>query len=71
MYINKSADIVNDCNNTYQRTIKITSVDVNSSTYFDFNVENDNKDPKFEVAEFMRTLKYKNIFAKRLHFNLV
>ena len=31
------ADIVNKCNNTYDSTIKIKPVDVNSSTYIDFN----------------------------------
>ena len=31
------AHIVNKCNNTYDSTIKIKPVDVNSSTYIDFN----------------------------------
>ena len=31
------ADIVNKCNNTYDSTIKIKPVDVNSSRYIDFN----------------------------------
>ena len=31
------ADIVNKCNNAYDSTIKITPVDVNSSTYIDSN----------------------------------
>ena len=33
VYINKLDDIVNKYNNTYYRTIKMKSVDVNSSTY--------------------------------------
>ena len=55
MYIYKLDDIVNEYNNTYYRTIKMKPVDVNSSTYFNFNVEKNDKDPKFEVGD------YKNI----------
>ena len=33
VYINKLDDIVNKYNNTYYRTIKMKSVDVNSSPY--------------------------------------
>ena len=38
--------------------------DVNSSTDIDFGVENDNKDPKFEVGNHVRISKYKEILAK-------
>ena len=40
-------------------------IDVNSSTYIDFDVENNYKYPKFIVGDHVRILKYKNIFAKR------
>ena len=40
VYIDKLDDIVNKCNNTYYRTIKMKPVDVKSSMYFDFNKEN-------------------------------
>ena len=36
LYIDKLADIVNEYNNTYHRTIKMECVDVKSSTFFDF-----------------------------------
>ena len=52
MYIYKLDDIVNEYNNTYYRTIKMKPVDVNSSTYFNFNVEKNDKDPKFEVDDY-------------------
>ena len=39
-------------------------VDVNSSTFFDFNVEKNDKYPKFEVVEYVEISKYKSIFAK-------
>ena len=39
-------------------------VDVNSNTYVDFDIENNEKDPKFEAGDHVRISKYKNIFAK-------
>ena len=38
-------------------------VDVTLSTYIDFDVENNKKDPKFEVVDHVRISKY-NIHAK-------
>ena len=35
--------------------------DVKSSTYIDFSKKDDEKDPKFEVGDHVRTSKYKNI----------
>ena len=40
------------------------SVDVNSSTYIDFNKENNKEGSKFKVDAHVRISKYKNIFAK-------
>ena len=41
-------------------------VDVKDNTYTDFEkeVNNNNKDPKFKVGDYVRISKYKNIFAK-------
>ena len=39
-------------------------VDVKSSTYIDFNKENNKQDPKFKVGDHVRISKYKNVFAK-------
>ena len=39
-------------------------VDVKSSTYIEFGVENNDHDPKFDVGDQVRILKYKSIFAK-------
>ena len=33
------------------------SADVKSSTYFDFDIENDNKDPNFKVNDHVRKSK--------------
>ena len=37
---------------------------VKAATYIDFNRENNNEDPKFEVADHLRIPKYRNIFGK-------
>ena len=63
VYIDKLDDIVNEYNNTYHRTIKMKPVDV-KETYIDFGKEDNNIDPKFKVGGYVRTSKYKNIFAK-------
>ena len=39
-------------------------VHVKSSTYIDFNKENNREDSKFEFGESVRISKHKNIFAK-------
>ena len=39
-------------------------VDVKSSTYIDFDKENNDKDPEFKVGYHVRISKYKTIFAK-------
>ena len=64
VYIDKLDDMVSKYNNTYHSTIKMKSVDVGSSTYIDFNKENNKDDPIFEVGDDVRISKFKNIFAK-------
>ena len=39
-------------------------IDVKSSTYIDFGIENIDKEPKFKVGDHVRISKYKAIFAK-------
>ena len=58
VYIDKLDDIVNKYNDTYENTIKIKPVDVKSSTYIDSRNENNDKDPKFKVGDFLRISKY-------------
>ena len=64
VYIKKLDDIVNECNNTYHRAIKIKPVDVKNNTYIDSNKEVYDKDPKFKVGDHVAISKYKNIFGK-------
>ena len=64
VYINKLDDILNEYNNAYHRTIKMKPVDIKDNTYFDFEKEINDKDPKFKIGDHVRIFKYKNIFAK-------
>ena len=48
-------------NNTYDRAIETKPVDVKSKI---INKENNYKDPKFKVGDYVRISKYKNIFTK-------
>ena len=69
MYIDKLNDIVNEYNNTYQKTIKMKPIDVKDNTYINTDKEINNKDPKFKVGDRVRISKYKNIFAKGYTLN--
>ena len=64
LYIDKLDYVGNEYNNTYHRTIKMKPVDVEDNTYIDFGKEVNDKDPKFQVGDYVKTSKYKNIFAK-------
>ena len=45
--IDKLDDIVNEYNNTYDKTSKMKPVDVKSGTYHEYNVNSNDRDPKF------------------------
>ena len=64
VYIDTLDDIVHEYNNKYHSTIKMKHADVKSSTFMDFNKENNKEDPKFEVGDYVTVSKYKIIFAK-------
>ena len=64
VYINKLDDIVNEYNNTYHITIKMKPVDITSGDYFEYNVNSNDKDSKFQVGDHVGISKYKNIFVK-------
>ena len=51
VYIDKLDDIVDEYNNTYQRTIKMKPVDVKDNTYIDFSNDVNNKDPEFKFGD--------------------
>ena len=55
VYIHKLADMVNEYNNKYHSTTKMKSVDIMSSTYIDFGIENNKKNHIFKVCDDART----------------
>ena len=42
----------------------LTFIDFKSGSYAEYNVDSNEKDPKFKVGDHVAILKYKNIFAK-------
>ena len=56
--------IVDKCNNTVHRTIKMKPIDVTSDSYAEYKEDFNKKDPKFKVGDHVRMSKYKSIFAK-------
>ena len=59
MYIDKLDDIVDKYNNIYHRTIRMKPINVNASTYFDFDVENNDKVLNFEVGDHVKISEHK------------
>ena len=64
VYIDKLDDIVNECNNTYNRLIKMMPIDVKDNTYINIDKGFNDKISKFKVGDHVGISKYKNIFAK-------
>ena len=56
--------IVDEYNNTYHKTIKMKPIDVKPDSYAEYNVDSNEKSPRFKVGDHVRISKYKNIFAK-------
>ena len=56
--------IVDEYDNTFHKTIKIKPIDIKLDSYSLYNVESNEKDPKFKAGDHVRISKYKNIFAK-------
>ena len=64
MCIDKLDETINKYNNTFHRTIKMKSINVNPSMYIDFNIKNNKEGCKFDVGDYVRMWKYQCIFAK-------
>ena len=63
VYFDVLGDIVDKYSNTYH-SIKMKPIDVKSNSYAEYNVDSNDKDPKFKVSNHVRISNYKNIFAK-------
>ena len=57
-------DIVNKCNNTVHRTIKMKPFDVISDSFVEYNEESNKKSPKFKVGDHVRILSIKIFLLK-------
>ena len=64
VYFNVLDNIAKKYNNTYDSTIKVNPIDVKNNNFTDYNEESNKKDPKFNIGDYVRISKYKNIFAK-------
>ena len=56
-YFDVLNDIVNKYSNTFHRTIKVKFIDVKSNSYAEYNVDSNEKDPKFKAGDNVRFLK--------------
>ena len=63
-YFDVLVDIVNKCNNTVHRSIKMKPVHVTFDSYAEYNQNSIERNRKFKVGDHVRTWKCKNIFAK-------
>ena len=59
VYFDVSNNIVDKCNNTYHRTIKMKPIDVKFDSYAEYNVDSNGKDPKFKIGDHVRISKQK------------
>ena len=64
VYIDKLDYIVNECNNTDHRIIKMKPIDVKDNTYINIDKEVNDKNPKFKVADHKRMSKCKMFLLK-------
>ena len=63
LYFDVLDDAVDKYNNTFHGTIKMKPIDVKSDSYAEYNVDSNEKDPKFKVDDHVRILKYINILV--------
>ena len=64
IYTDKLDDIADKYNNVYHKTIKMKTIDIKTSTCIDFDIENNDKDPKIKAGDHVRIPKYINVFTK-------
>ena len=64
VYFDVLNDIVDKYNNTYHRTIKIKPIDTKFDSHAEYNVDSNEKHPKFKIGDHLRVSRYENIFAK-------
>ena len=63
VYFDVLNDIVDKYNNTYHRTIKMKPTDVKYDSYTKYNVDSNDKDPRFKIGNHVRISKDKKNFC--------
>ena len=63
LYFDFLDGIVNKYNNPYYRII-MKPIDIKPDSYAEYNVDSNEKDPKFQADSHVRISKYKRVFAK-------
>ena len=48
-------DVVDECKNTYHKTIKMKAIDVKFDSYAEYNEDSNEKDPKFKFGKSIKT----------------
>ena len=56
--------IVDKYNNTYHNSIKMKPIDVKSKSHAEYNVDCNDKDPKFKIGDHVRISRHKKVSAK-------
>ena len=51
VYYDVLDDIVDKCDNIYHRNIKRKPIDIKSNSYTEYNVDSNDKNPKFQVGD--------------------
>ena len=64
VYFDALDDIAKNYNNTYHRTIRMTSIDFKSDSFAEYNEESNEKDPKYKIGDHVRISRYRNVLAK-------
>ena len=64
VYFDDLDDIVTKYNNTIYRTIKMKPTDVTSGSYAEYKDDSNEKDPTFQVGDYVRISKYEDVFTK-------
>ena len=58
VYLNGFYDIANIYNNTYDQTVKVRPIDIKSNSYVEYNIDSNEKYPKFRIGDPIRILKF-------------
>ena len=64
VYFDVLVNIVDKYNNMHHNIVKMKPINVKSNSYAEYNVDSNDKDPKFNKGDRVRVSKYKSIFAK-------